>query len=66
MIKLIFLHNSDTQIGLLVDTEPNEKYFTFQVDEVEIVQNHLMDNSYKVSRNSTDQNRVFEWDGETN
>ncbi|MFZ1280087.1 MAG: type IX secretion system plug protein domain-containing protein [Ignavibacteriaceae bacterium] len=47
----------------IVDTEPNEKYFTFQVDEVEIVQNHLMDYSYRVSRNSTDQNRVFEWDG---
>ena len=51
---------------VIVDANPNEKFFTFQVDEVEIVQNHLMDYSYKVTRTSTDQNRVFEWDGASN
>jgi hypothetical protein len=51
---------------VIVDANPNENFFTFQVDEVEVVQNHLMDYSYKVSRTSLDQNRVFEWDGASN
>ncbi len=48
---------------IIVDAVPKEDYFTFQVDELEIIQNHLMENPIKVLRNSTDQNRVFEWDG---
>lgn len=48
---------------IIVDAAPKEDYFPFQVDELEIVQNYLMDNSIRVLRNSTDQNRVFEWDG---
>lgn len=48
---------------IVVDAAPKEDYFPFQVDELEIVQNYLMDNSIRVLRNSTDQNRVFEWDG---
>ncbi len=48
---------------IVVDAMPKEDYFPFQVDELEIVQNYLMDNSIRVPRNSTDQNRVFEWDG---
>ncbi len=48
---------------ILVEAAPKEDYFPFQVDELEIVQNYLMDNSISVLRNSTDQNRVFEWDG---
>jgi len=48
---------------IVVDAALKEDYFPFQVDELEIVQNYLMDNSIRVLRNSTDQNRVFEWDG---
>ncbi|MFZ1517128.1 MAG: type IX secretion system plug protein domain-containing protein [Ignavibacteriaceae bacterium] len=48
---------------VIVDAAPKENYFTFQVDEIEIIQNHLVENTIKVSRNSTDQNRAFEWDG---
>ena len=48
---------------IVVDAAPKDDYFPFQVDELEIVQNYLMDNSIRVLRNSTDQNRVFEWDG---
>ena len=48
---------------VVVDANPKETYFTFQVDELEIIQNHLMENTYKVPRTSTNQNRVFEWDG---
>ena len=48
---------------IIVDAMPKEDYFPFFVDELEIVQNHLLDYSVRVPRNSTDQNRVFEWDG---
>ena len=48
---------------IIVDAIPKEDYFPFFVDELEIVQNHLFNYSIKVSRTSTDQNRVFEWDG---
>lgn len=48
---------------IIVEANPKEDYFPFFVDELEIVQNHLLDNSIKVLRTSTDQNRVFEWDG---
>ncbi len=48
---------------IIVDAIPKEDYFPFFVDELEIVQNHLLDYSTKVTRTSTDQNRVFEWDG---
>lgn len=55
------------QLGIVnwIVTEANLKqdYFPFFVDEIEVVQNHLLNNSIRVSRNSTDQNRVFEWDG---
>jgi hypothetical protein len=58
------------QLGVVnwITTEANLKqdYFPFYVDELEIVQNHLLNNSIRVSRNSTDQNRVFEWDGGSN
>lgn len=45
------------------EARPKDDFFPFFIDELEIVQNHLLDNSFKVSRTSTDQNRVFEWDG---
>ena len=48
---------------IVVETILKEDFFPFQVDELEIVQNHLLDNSLRVLRTSTDQNRVFEWDG---
>ena len=48
---------------IIVDAMPKEDYFPFFVDELEIVQNHLLDYSVRVPRNSTDENRVFEWDG---
>lgn len=48
---------------VIVDAMPKDDYFPFFVDELEIIQNHLVDYSIKVLRNSTDQNRVFEWDG---
>ncbi|HRQ53545.1 MAG TPA: DUF5103 domain-containing protein [Ignavibacteriaceae bacterium] len=48
---------------ITVEAVPNENYFPFFVDELEIVQNHLLDNPINVLRNSTDQNRAFEWDG---
>ena len=48
---------------VIVDANPKETYFPFQVDELEIIQNHLLENSIRVPRTSTDQNRVFEWDG---
>jgi len=48
---------------IIVEASPKDTYFPFQVDELEIVQNHLMYYTIRVLRNSTDQNRVFEWDG---
>jgi hypothetical protein len=48
---------------IVVDAIPKDDYFTFQVEELEIIQNYLMDYPIRVLRNSTDQNRVFEWDG---
>ena len=48
---------------IVVDAIPKSDFFPFFVDELEIVQNHLLDYSYKVPRTSTNQNRVFEWDG---
>ena len=48
---------------IVVDAIPKDDYFTFQVEELEIIQNYLMDYPIRVHRNSTDQNRVFEWDG---
>ena len=48
---------------IVVETILKEDFFPFQVDELEIVQNHLLDNSLRVLRTSTDQNRIFEWDG---
>jgi hypothetical protein len=48
---------------LITDINLSDEYFTFFVDEVEIVKNHLLDYSINVSRNSIDRNRVFEWDG---
>jgi len=48
---------------IVVEATPNENYFPFFVDELEIVQNHLMNYPIKVLRNSTDENRAFEWDG---
>jgi hypothetical protein len=48
---------------ITTDFSLKEEYFPFYVDELEILQNHLLDYSIKVKRNSTDQNRVFEWDG---
>jgi hypothetical protein len=48
---------------VIVDAVPKENYFPFQVDELEIIQNHLLEYSIRVPRTSTNQNRVFEWDG---
>ena len=48
---------------VVVDALLKEDYFPFFVDELEIVQNHLLDKSVSVLRNSIDRNRVFEWDG---
>jgi hypothetical protein len=55
------------QLGLVnwIITEAYLKpyYSPFYADEVEIVQNHLMNYPIFVSRTSTNQNRVYEWDG---
>lgn len=55
------------QLGLvdwvITDLNLRSEFFPFFVDEVEIVQNHLLNYSKVVTRNSTDRNRVFEWDG---
>lgn len=55
------------QLGLvdwvITDLNLRSEFFPFFVDEVEIVQNHLLNYSKVVNRNSTDRNRVFEWDG---
>ncbi len=48
---------------IIVEASPKDTYFPFQVDELEIVQNHLIYYPIRVLRNPTDQNRVFEWDG---
>lgn len=48
---------------IIAEANLKQDYFPFFVDELEIVQNHLLNNSVVVPRNSTDQNRVFEWDG---
>lgn len=48
---------------IIAETNLKQDYFPFFVDELEIVQNHLLNNSIVVPRNSIDQNRVFEWDG---
>lgn len=50
---------------IIADVEINieDNYFPFSVDELEIIQNHLITYPIKVLRTSTDQNRVFEWDG---
>jgi hypothetical protein len=45
------------------EARPKDDFFPFFIDELEIVQNHLLDNPFRVSRTSIDQNRVFEWDG---
>lgn len=55
------------QLGLvdwvITDLNLRSEFFPFFVDEMEIVQNHLLNYSKVVNRNSTDRNRVFEWDG---
>ena len=48
---------------IVVETILKQDFFPFQVDELEIIQNHLLDNPIRVPRTSTNQNRVFEWDG---
>ncbi len=48
---------------IIAETVLNENFFPFFVDELEIIQNHLLDNPVDVFQNSTNQNRVFEWDG---
>jgi len=48
---------------ITADLSLKEDYFSFYVDELEIVKNHLLDYSIKVNRNSIDGNRIFEWDG---
>lgn len=48
---------------IIAETNLTQLYFPFFVDELEIVQNHLIDYPIIVSRNSTNPDRVFEWDG---
>jgi len=48
---------------IIAEANLKQDYFPFFVDELEIVQNHILNNPIVVPRNSTDQNRVFEWDG---
>lgn len=55
------------QLGLvywvITDLNLRSEFFPFYVDELEIVQNHLLDYPKRVERKSTNPNRVFEWDG---
>lgn len=55
------------QLGLvdwvITDINLQDEFFTFFVDEVEIIKNHLLNYTFNVPRNSTNRNRVFEWDG---
>lgn len=48
---------------IIAEANLKQDYFPFYVDELEIIKNHLIDNAISVFRNSTDQNRAFEWDG---
>ncbi len=48
---------------IIADANLMQEYFPFFVDDLEIIQNFLIDYPIVVSRNSTDPNRVFEWDG---
>ena len=48
---------------IITEADLIQDFFPFNVDEVEIIQNHLLDNSVVVSRNSNDNYRAFEWDG---
>ena len=63
MIKYYFPPQLGHVNWIIVETILKEDFFPFQVDELEIIQNHLLDNSIRVLRTSTNQNRVFEWDG---
>lgn len=58
---------SPPQLGkvnwIIAETDLKDDYITFNVDELEIVQNYLLDFSVIVLRNSNEYNRVFEWDG---
>ncbi|HQF42936.1 MAG TPA: hypothetical protein PK073_08470, partial [Ignavibacteriaceae bacterium] len=45
------------------EAQPNDDFFPFFIDEVEIIVNHLLYNPIIVQRTSTAHNRVFEWDG---
>lgn len=58
---------SPPQLGkvnwIIADTDLKDDYITFNVDELEIVQNYLLDFPVIVLRNSNEYNRVFEWDG---
>jgi hypothetical protein len=48
---------------IIADANLMQEYFPFFVDDLEIIKNFLIDYPIVVSRNSTDPNRVFEWDG---
>lgn len=48
---------------IIADANLMQEYSPFFVDDLEIIQNFLIDYQIVVSRNSTEPNRVFEWDG---
>jgi hypothetical protein len=58
---------SPPQLGyvnwFIVEPQLKQDFFPHFIDQVEIIQNHKIYNPINISRNSTDQNRVFEWDG---
>ncbi len=55
------------QLGLvnwiIADINLKSEFFPFYVNELEIIQNHLLEYPIIVNRDSKDPNRVFEWDG---
>lgn len=55
------------QLGLvnwiIADINLQPEFFPFFVNQLEIIQNHLIDYPIIVSRDSKNPNRVFEWDG---
>jgi hypothetical protein len=61
--KIYYPPQLGTVYWVIGEATLKENYFPFNVDELEIVQNHLMDYPIIVNRDSRDPNRIFEWDG---
>jgi hypothetical protein len=61
--KIYYPPQLGTVYWVIGEATLKENYFPFNVDELEIVQNHLMDYPIIVNRDSKDPNRIFEWDG---